>query len=258
MMKDYIVAIPARYASTRFPGKPLALVGGMPMIKRVCLQSLKSRAKKVIVCTDDDRIKEALSGLNHVEVCMTSNTLNCGTDRIAAMIGSMAVDKNTLIVNVQGDEPLINPKHIDAVASLLENSDASMATLAYKILSVEELFNPNCVKVVLNKQQEALYFSRAPIAFERDNFKQDKISILSIDHFHHMGIYAYRAGLVCEYAKMPQTTLEKAESLEQLRLLENGYKIKVGIIENPPEAGVDTPQDLERINAMIENGTITF
>ncbi len=257
-MSDYIVAIPARYGSTRFPGKPLALIGGMPMIKRVCLQSLKSRAKKVIACTDDERIRASLEGLSRIEVCMTASSLNCGTDRIAAMIESIGLDDDTVIVNVQGDEPLINPTHIDMVADLLVSSGADMATLAYKIKSVEELFNPNCVKVVLNKRQEALYFSRAPIAYERDNFKQEKIETLLCEHYHHMGIYAYRARLVVEYAHMAQTTLEKAESLEQLRLLENGYKIAVGITNNPPEVGVDTPEDLERINMLIENGKISF
>lgn len=249
---EYIVAIPARYASTRFPGKPLVLVGGVPMIKRVCLQALKSDAKMVVACIDDKRVESVLDGMDKVRVCMTSTDCNCGTDRLAQMIEKLNIDPDTVIVNVQGDEPLINPEHIRQVASLLENSDADMSTLCFKIDNVKDVFDPNCVKVVFDRNGKALYFSRAPIPYERENFKQRDITELSFDHYHHIGIYAYRAGIVLKYSKMAQTSLEKSESLEQLRLMENGMTIVVGVALNPPETGVDTKEDLERINRILE------
>lgn len=250
---EYIVAIPARYASTRFPGKPLVLVGGIPMIKRVCMQALKSDAKMVVACIDDERVESVLEGMDKVRVCMTSTDCNCGTDRLAQMIEKMQIDPETIIVNVQGDEPLINPEHIKQVATLLESSKADMSTLCFKIDNVKDVFDPNCVKVVFDKNGKALFFSRAPIPYERDNFKQKDITSLCFDHYHHIGIYAYKAGTVLKYSKMAQTTLEKSESLEQLRLMENGMSIAVGVALNPPETGVDTKEDLERINKILEN-----
>lgn len=252
-MSDYIVAIPARYASTRFPGKPLVLVGGIPMIKRVCMQALKSEAKEVIACIDDERVNGVLEGLDKVKVCMTPNDCNCGTDRLAFMVEKMGITDDTTIVNVQGDEPLINPDHIKQVAKLLEDTKTDMSTLCFKIDNVKDVFDPNCVKVVFDKNNKALYFSRAPIPYERDNFKKECIDELDFDHYHHVGIYAYKAGTIKKYAKMPQTSLEKAESLEQLRLMENGMTISVGVALNPPETGVDTPEDLERINKILAN-----
>ncbi len=251
-MQDYIVAIPARYASTRLPGKPLALVDGMPMIKRVALQALKSKAKRVIICIDDERVAEALKGVD-VEVCMTSESCKCGTDRIAEMISKLNIYPETCIVNIQGDEPLINPEHIDMTANLLLNSNAHMSTLCAKITNIKDVFDPNCVKVVMDQNGYALYFSRAPIPYERDNFKLEVIEDLEFTHYHHIGIYGYKAKTVIEYNKMPQATIEKCESLEQLRLLDCGYKIAVGIIDRPPETGVDTKEDLDRINALLKN-----
>ncbi len=253
-MTDYIVAIPARFASTRFPGKPLVLVGGVPMIKRVCMQALKSDASKVVACIDDEKVSEVLSGMDKVEVCMTSSDCKCGTDRLAQMIEKMNIDLDTTVVNVQGDEPLINPEHIRQVAELLSSSKADMATLCFKIDNVEDVFDPNCVKVVFDKNKNALYFSRAPIPYERDNFKAKDVSELKFDHYHHIGIYAYKAGTVLKYSKMEQTELEKGESLEQLRLLENCMSIAVDVTSNPPETGVDTPEDLERINRILAQG----
>ena len=252
-MSNYIVAIPARYASTRFPGKPLVLVGGIPMIKRVCMQALKSDAKEVVACIDDERVESALDGMDKVKVCMTSQDCKCGTDRLAQMIENLNIDENTIIVNVQGDEPLINPEHIRQVAQLLEDSNADMSTLCFKIDNVKDVFDPNSVKVVFDKNNMAMYFSRAPIPYERENFRNKDISSLEFEHYHHIGIYAYRAKTVLNYSKMPQVTLEKCESLEQLRLLQNGMSIVVGVTENPPETGVDTPEDLERINNILKN-----
>lgn len=251
-MSDYIVAIPARFASTRFPGKPLVLVGGIPMIKRVCMQALKSDATKVVACIDDERVESVLDGLDKVEVCMTSQDCACGTDRLAQMIEKLNIEPETVIVNVQGDEPLINPEHIKQVANLLQTSGCDMATLCFRIDNIKDVFDPNCVKVVFDKDHKALYFSRAPIPYERDNFKKECIDDLEFDHYHHIGIYAYKAGTILKYSKMAQTTLEKAESLEQLRLMENGMSIAVDVTLNPPETGVDTQEDLDRINKILE------
>ena len=251
-MQDYIVAIPSRFASTRFPGKPLVLVGGIPMVKRVCMQALKSKAKQVIACVDDERVSAVLNGMDKVQVCMTSTDCNCGTDRLAQMIKKLNIDENTVIVNVQGDEPLIDPKHIDQVAKLLEDTKADMATLCFEIDNVKDVFDLNCVKVVFDKNQKAIYFSRAPIPYERDNFKLGNVQELKHKHYHHVGIYAYKAKTVLEYATMSQTSLEIAESLEQLRLMENGKSIAVGICTEPPKTGVDTKEDLDRINAYLK------
>ncbi|NLK85643.1 MAG: 3-deoxy-manno-octulosonate cytidylyltransferase [Aeromonadales bacterium] len=250
-MKDYIVAIPSRFASTRFPGKPLVMVGGIPMVKRVCMQALKSDAKKVVACIDDERVQGVLEGIDKVEVCMTSKDCNCGTDRLAQMIEKLNISPETVIVNVQGDEPLIDPEHIEQVAALLESTNADMATLCFKIDNLKDVFDPNCVKVVFDKDNKALYFSRAPIPYERDNFKAEVVEDLEFLHYHHVGIYAYKAKTVLEYSKMPQTMLEKAESLEQLRLMENGKTIAVGVCANPPQTGVDTQEDLDRVNAYL-------
>ncbi len=250
-MTDYIVAIPARYASTRLPGKPLADIGGTPMIRRVCDQALKSGASRVIACVDDERVSAALEGCK-AEVCMTSKACKCGTDRIAQMIGLLHIPADTVVVNVQGDEPLINPAHIDQVARLLSTSKADMSTLCAPITNIDDVFDPNCVKVVFDRNGIALYFSRAPIPFERGNFSSDQVTELRYPHYHHIGIYAYRAGTVLDYTSRPQAEVEKCESLEQLRLMYNGFKIAVGVTENPPETGVDTRADLTRGNEILK------
>ncbi len=254
-MTDYIVAIPARYASTRLPGKPLADIGGMPMIRRVCLQALNSKAKEIVACVDDKRVGDVLEGVN-VTVCMTSQECRCGTDRIAEMIKSLNIAPDTVVVNVQGDEPLINPSHIDQVAELLISSGADMATLCSKITEIKDVFDPNCVKVVFDKNGRALYFSRCPIPFERGNFGSDvsKVSELKYPHYHHIGIYAYKAATVLNYTALPQPELERCESLEQLRLMYHGLSIAVGVTERPPEAGVDTEEDLRRVNEILKAG----
>ncbi len=250
-MSDYIVAIPARYASTRLPGKPLAEVGGMPMIRRVCMQALTSKAKQIIACVDDERVSDALKGLD-VTVCMTSKSCRCGTDRIAEMIGNLKVAPDTVVVNVQGDEPLINPEHIDTVARTLIDSDADMSTLCSRIDNIKDVFDPNCVKVVFDREGRALYFSRAPIPYERGNFADESsVTELKFPHYHHIGIYAYRASTVLKYSAMAQPELEQCESLEQLRLMYNGMSIAVAVTERPPEAGVDTHEDLIRVNEIL-------
>ena len=251
---NFVVAIPARYASTRLPGKPLVLINGEPMIRGVCRQALKAAPSKVIVCTDDDRVGEAVSNLEGVEVCMTTGDAKSGTDRIAQMALKLKLSADTVIVNVQGDEPLIKPEHIKLAALLLQEKHADMATLCAPIIFDQDLFDPSCVKVVLNKQGFAMYFSRAPIPYERDNFMQHKPPALM--HYHHIGIYAYTAATVQKFAALEQTPVEQAESLEQLRLLENGMTIAAGIINDPPETGVDTPDDVVRVNAVFKSRMI--
>lgn len=247
-MSEY-VCIPARCASTRLPGKPLVLIQGEPMIRRVCRQALQAEPEKVIVCTDDLRVAEAVSTLNGVEVCMTSAEAKSGTDRIAMAAAVLKLAPDDVIVNVQGDEPLIKPEHIKLTAQLLQDKRADMATLCAPITRGQDLFDPSCVKVVLNKQGFAMYFSRAPIPYERDNFMHHQPPAMA--HYHHIGIYAYTAATVQKFAALEQTPAERAESLEQLRILENGMTIAAGIITDPPETGVDTPEDLERVNAVL-------
>lgn len=249
-MQDYIVAVPARLASTRLPNKPLCLVGGIPMIKRVCLQALKSRAQKVIACVDDESVASVLAGTEGVQVCMTSRDAKSGTDRIAQMIIKQDIDPDTIVVNIQGDEPLINPDHIDAVAELLVSKNADMATLCFVIDNAQDVFDPSCVKVVFNNQGYAMYFSRAPIPYERDNFMHGRAPTFT--HYHHVGIYAYRARTVQKFSSMLQDENEQAESLEQLRILQNGMSIAVAVISDPPATGIDTPEDLERVNRLLQ------
>ncbi len=249
-MAEYVVAIPARYASTRLPGKPLAAVAGKPMIRVVCEQALKSGASRVIACVDDKRVEDVLAGCG-AEICMTSLDCKCGTDRIAQMLEKTGMPKDTVVVNVQGDEPLINPGHIDQVAELLLSSGADMSTLCAKISSVKDVFDPNCVKVVMDQNGTALYFSRAPIPYERDNFSKGDVRELKYQHYHHIGIYAYKAGTVLDYTKRAQAEIEMCESLEQLRLMHYGFKIAVGVTATPPEIGVDTREDLQRVNDIL-------
>ncbi len=247
-MSDFVVAIPARYASTRFPGKAVAQVGGVPMIKRVVLQALRSGAKKVYACVDDDRIARVLDGTGAC-VVMTSTAAKSGTDRIAEMIKKEGLAADEVVVNVQGDEPLINPDHINKVAATLRENDADMATLCFEIDNDKDLFDPSCVKVVCNKKGMAMYFSRAPIPYERDNFMNDLPS--TFKHYHHIGIYAYKAATILKFQQLPQSVTERAENLEQLRLLEEGMSIAVAKVADPPETGIDTPEDLERINKIL-------
>lgn len=251
-MADYIIAIPSRRASTRLPNKPLLDICGIPMVKRVAMQALKTKASRVIVCIDDEKTKKALEGCD-AEVCMTSVDAKSGTDRIAQMIELLNIDPETIIVNIQGDEPLVNVKHIEQVAKVLEDhKDASMGTLCFEIDNVKDFLDPNCVKVVMDKDGYALYFSRATISYERDNFKNGNITSLQFPHYHHMGIYSYRAKDVLRFNKLSQPKIESSESLEQLRVLYNGEKIAVGICQDPPLTGVDTMEDYQRICAYIK------
>lgn len=262
---EYVVAIPARFASTRLAGKPLVMIGDKPMIAQVCLKALQSTASEVIACIDHEKIAEALMPYtkqeSRLKICMTTDKPRSGTERIAEMISFMGLQSETIVVNVQGDEPLISAEHIMQVATLLVSSEADMATLCAPITNVADVFDPNCVKVVMDQQQRALYFSRAPIPFERDNFitwqkaqqtgDQVPLPKLEYTHYHHIGIYAYRVRTIVDYLQRAPAALEQAESLEQLRLLHYGMSIAVAITTNPPETGVDTADDLERVNKIF-------
>lgn len=255
---DYVVAIPARYDSTRLAGKPLALIDGCPMIALVCKKALESQAREVIACVDDQRVEQALAPLAaenpRLKVCMTSQRPRSGTERIAEMLHTLQLPPDTVVVNVQGDEPLITKDHIDAVAHLLAESQADMSTLCAPITELEDVFDPNCVKVVLDKRNFALYFSRAPIPYERDNFAAgfESVKSLQFTHYHHVGIYGYKAQTILDYLELEPAELERAESLEQLRLLHYGMKIAVAITDRPPETGVDTAKDLARVQAIMQ------
>lgn len=168
----FIVAIPSRYSSTRLPGKPLCLINGIPMVECVCQQALKSNASQIVVCIDDSRVEATLKN-TPVSICYTSKEARSGTERIAEMINKVNIDPETVIVNVQGDEPLIEPEHINSVVELLESSGADMATLCARITDIKDVFDPNCVKVVMDRNNFALYFSRAPIPYERENFRNN-------------------------------------------------------------------------------------
>jgi 3-deoxy-manno-octulosonate cytidylyltransferase (CMP-KDO synthetase) len=248
---SFTVVIPARYESTRLPGKPLADIGGKPMIQWVYEQSLQAGAEKVVVATDDARVESAVQAFGGV-VCMTSSEHESGTERLAEVVKVMNIPDDHVIVNVQGDEPLIPPAIITQVANNLASSQAPMATLAVEISHEDEVFNPNAVKVLTDKDGYAMYFSRATIPWDRDNFANGG-RVIAQPLMRHIGIYAYRAGFINTYINWEPTALEKIESLEQLRVLWYGEKIHVEVAKQAPPAGVDTPEDLEVVRKLIAN-----
>lgn len=249
----FIVAIPARYASTRLPGKPLRQIAGVPMIVHVARRALAAGASRVIVATDDARIAAELSD-HEVQVCMTRGDHASGSDRLAECAEQLAWSDDTIVVNLQGDEPLAPVSGICAVAEALAASDAPMATLATPITSAHEVFDPNCVKVVCDANGYALYFSRAPLPYARDAFalKRDVLPA-AVPFLRHIGIYAYRAGFLRRFAALRPTPLEQAEALEQLRALEHGERIRVRIAPEPFPTGVDTEEDLARVRRLLES-----
>ncbi len=248
---SFTVVIPARYESTRLPGKPLADIGGKPMIQWVYEQSLQAGAEKVVVATDDARVESAVQAFGGV-VCMTSSEHESGTERLAEVVKVMNIPDDHVIVNVQGDEPLIPPAIITQVANNLASSQAPMATLAVEISHEDEVFNPNAVKVLTDKDGYAMYFSRATIPWDRDNFANGG-KVIAQPLMRHIGIYAYRTGFINTYINWEPTALEKIESLEQLRVLWYGEKIHVEVAKQAPPAGVDTPEDLEVVRKLIAN-----
>lgn len=246
---SFTVVIPARYQSTRLPGKPLADIAGKPMIQWVYEQAIQAGADRVIIATDDERVEKAVIGFGG-DVCMTSPNHESGTERLAEVVELMKIPDDHIIVNVQGDEPLIPPTIISQVANNLATSNAPMATLAVEISDEAEVFNPNAVKVLTDKDGYAMYFSRATIPWDRDNFANNDKTIAQ-PLMRHIGIYAYRAGFINTYINWQPTTLEKIECLEQLRVLWYGEKIHVEVAKEAPAAGVDTPEDLELVRAII-------
>lgn len=246
---SFTVVIPARYQSTRLPGKPLADIGGKPMIQWVYEQAMQAGADRVIIATDDERVEQAVQAFSGV-VCMTSPNHQSGTERLAEVVTKMAIPADHIVVNVQGDEPLIPPAIIRQVADNLAACSAPMATLAVEIEDEAEVFNPNAVKVITDKNGYALYFSRATIPWDRDNFaKADKAIVQPL--LRHIGIYAYRAGFINTYLDWQPSQLEKIECLEQLRVLWHGEKIHVAVALEAPPAGVDTPEDLEVVRRIV-------
>jgi 3-deoxy-manno-octulosonate cytidylyltransferase (CMP-KDO synthetase) len=254
---SFIVVIPSRYQSTRLPAKPLADILGKTMVERVAKQAIKSGAKQVIVATDDQRIVDALAHVKHIDVCMTSKNHESGTDRLAEVCRQYQFSDDEIIVNVQGDEPLIPPSVITQVANNLhDNSKASVATLSAPINDFADVFNINAVKVVADKNNMALYFSRATIPWDREGFnvqnQQDKnIDMTQLQR--HIGIYAYRVSFLAEYAQLSVSPLELIEKLEQLRVLWHGFKIHVEQACEIPPAGVDTSDDLQRVIDYLSN-----
>ncbi|MDX7797879.1 3-deoxy-manno-octulosonate cytidylyltransferase [Aeromonas caviae] len=252
---SFVVVIPARYASTRLPGKPLADIHGKPMVQHVVEKALQSGADRVIVATDDERVQQALAPFAAAagfEVCMTSKDHQSGTERLAEVCRHYGFAADTIIVNVQGDEPLIPPAIIRQVADNLAAATAPMATLSVPIQDAEEAFNPNAVKVVTDKDGYALYFSRASIPWDRDRFAASREQIG--DHYQrHIGIYAYRAGFIQRYVDWAPSLLEQIEALEQLRVLWYGEKIHVAQALEAPPVGVDTQADLDKVRALLAN-----
>lgn len=249
-MAGYIIAIPARFASTRLPGKPLLDVGGMPMIRRVCLQALKTKAERVVACVDSERVAAALEGTD-AEVCMTPEDAKSGTDRIGFMIRQLGIDAGTTVVNIQGDEPLIDPAHIDLVANILAEKNADMSSLCARMRNYYDVMDPNIVKVVMDREGYAMYFSRAPIPYERDYFRDSENHELHFPHYHHFGLYAYKAGTVLKFLELEQSENELSEMLEQLRLMHYGFRIAMAVTDSPPHPGIDTSEDLKRVNAIL-------
>lgn len=242
-----IAIIPARYASTRFPGKPLALIGGKPMIQHVYEQALRCEAlSEVVVATDDARIARAVEGFGG-HVMMTASTHPSGTDRIAE-VARLWPDAE-VVVNIQGDEPFVQPAQLSQLCHFFVDAAIDIATLAHPIAEGADIDNPNVVKVVCNADGRALYFSRSPIPYLRGVDRADWLA--QGRHFQHVGLYAYRRSVLLEITQLPPSPLELLESLEQLRWLEAGYAIAVGIT-GQRSIGVDTPEDLVRANAWVE------
>jgi 3-deoxy-manno-octulosonate cytidylyltransferase (CMP-KDO synthetase) len=252
MPADFTVVIPARYASSRLPGKPLQDIAGKPMVRHVWEQARKSSAQRVVIATDDERIVNACRAFG-AEVLLTRADHNSGTDRLAEVAVQLGLADDAIVVNVQGDEPLIPPSIIDQVAgNLAAHPEAGIATLAEPIEDVASLFNANVVKVVSDLDGLALTFSRAPLPWARDAFAASREQLPEgIPYRRHIGIYAYRAGFLFDFVAWGPCWLESAESLEQLRALWHGVRIHVGDALEAPPTGVDTPEDLQRVRLLL-------
>lgn len=249
---SFYAVIPARYASTRLPGKPLLDIAGKPMVVHVADKAKQAGAVKIVVATDDERILSAVE-VHGYDAVLTRADHVSGTDRIAEVAEQQNWQDDSIIVNVQGDEPLIDPALIIKVAeTLADNQQAVMATACHSIHSKQDFLNPNIVKVVLDKNGNALYFSRAPIPYPRDAFAADGDIPVQMPVYRHIGIYAYRAKFLKQYAQIPTAMIEQYESLEQLRVLYQGFKIAVAVYTGQVAAGVDTESDLKLVRELIE------
>ena len=254
---SYSIVIPARYASSRLPGKPLLDIAGKPMIQRVYEQAKLSDAEQVIIATDDARINEVAQGFG-AEVCMTSADHESGTDRLQEVVSKLGFADDHAVVNVQGDEPLIPAAVINQVANNLARSEgAGIATLAERITDVATVFDPNAVKVVMDVNGRALYFSRAPMPWCRDEWSRDEWSAntkhmpTTVNYYRHVGIYAYRVNFLHQFVQWSPSALEVTEKLEQLRAMENGVQIHVAEACEAIPAGVDTQADLDAVRALF-------
>ena len=256
MSAGFTVLIPARLASSRLPDKPLADIAGLPMVVRVARQAARSQAVRCVVAADDERILQACAA-HGVEALLTRRDHPSGSDRLAEACTLLGLPDDAVVVNVQGDEPLIDPALIDAVArELMQRPDCVMSTAAHAMADMTDFLNPNVVKVVLDRQQTALYFSRAPIAWWRDGMADpaQRHSLPSPAPLRHIGIYGYRAGFLRRFPQLAVAPLETTESLEQLRVLWHGERIAVHLSDHAPGAGVDTPEDLARVRALLAAG----
>lgn len=245
------VVIPARYASSRLPGKPLADIAGKPMVLHVVERALQAGAESVVVATDDGRVRDAVEAAGQTAL-MTSPNHQSGTERLVEVAERLGWDDDALVVNVQGDEPLIDPVLIrEAARQLVLHDDAVMATLAHPIHDAADFANPNVVKVIVDEAGYAIYFSRAPIPWPRDAYAAGQAMPHDLGALRHIGLYAYRAGFLRTYATLSSSPLERIEMLEQLRVLWHGYRISLGVTPVAPPAGVDTPDDLARVRALL-------
>jgi len=250
---SFKVVIPARYASSRLPAKPLLDIAGKPMVIHVVERALESGADQVIVATDHEEIDAVVKQYGH-EVVMTRASHVSGTDRIAEVALVQDWTDDVIVVNVQGDEPLIAPALIQEVASnLAQHPDAAIATACHAIHDKASMLNPNVVKVVMDVHGYAMYFSRAPIPYARDAFAADLDFPINMPAYRHIGIYAYRVGFLKAYSGLKPAAIEQLESLEQLRALWHGYKISVAVSDNAPAAGVDTQEDLELVRSILSS-----
>lgn len=250
-MIDFSVAIPARFGSTRLAGKPLLLLAGKPMIAHVVARALDAGAAEVVVATDHEGIAQAALDAG-AEVFMSQVEHASGTDRLAECAAGRGWEDLRIVVNLQGDEPLAPPAALAGLARLLHESGGEMATLASPLRHASDCFDPNCVKLVCNARGEAIYFSRAPIPWERDRYARDRIASPADGALRHIGVYAYRVGFLKRFAAMPAARLEQIEALEQLRALVAGVPIHVGIHEGEWPAGVDTEADRQRVQALLQ------
>ena len=250
---SFHVIIPARYASSRLPGKPLLLIGDKPMLQHVYERAMECGAASVVVATDDQRIVDAVNKFGG-KVCVTSEHHQSGTERLAETVQQLKLSEDAVVVNLQGDEPLMPPELLHQVAALLEDDHgADMATLCTRIHTAAELFDPHAVKVISDSRGKALYFSRAVIPWDRDAFAvtTEELPEAAV-HYRHLGIYAYRVGYLRTYVTLESCELERMESLEQLRVLWHGGTIQVAEASRVPGPGVDTEADLERVRKSFE------